>query len=76
MPVFYFDIRDGMDVDEDEEGVELPDFEAARAQAFAAAEELRAELGPSGMIELEILDENGNRLLTVPVNRARGGRGR
>jgi hypothetical protein len=73
MPRFYFNIRDGYDVDEDEEGIELPDLEAARAEALATVEELREELADAGNIELEIVDETGRRLLTVPF--FRGGRG-
>ncbi|MEZ0170889.1 hypothetical protein [Microvirga sp. TS319] len=73
MPRFFFNIRDGYDVDEDEEGIELPDFDAARAEALATVEELRDELSDAGNIELEIVDETGRRLLTVPF--FPGGRG-
>ena len=37
MPRYFFNIRDGYDVDEDEEGIELPDLEAARAEMESAA---------------------------------------
>ncbi len=74
MPRYFFNIRDGYDVDEDEEGVELPDLEAAKAEALATVEELRDELADAGNIELEITDETGRRLLTVPF--FRGGRRR
>ena len=74
MPRFYFNVRDGRDVDEDEEGVELPDLEAARAEALATVEELRDELGAdAARIELEITDDTGRRLLTIPFAR-QGGR--
>jgi hypothetical protein len=77
MPLYFFNIRDGSDVDEDDEGVELPDFSAARAQALATVEELRGELAGAGDIELEITDEAGRRLLTVPFfHGSRGGKGR
>ena len=72
MPLYFFNIRDGYDLDEDEEGVELPDIAAARAQALATVEELREELADARNIELEITDESGRRLLTVPF--FRGGR--
>jgi hypothetical protein len=78
MPRYYFNVRDGFEVDEDDEGVDLPDVEAARAEAIATVEEIRDELGGdvSG-IELEILDEEGRRLLSVPFARGRtGGRRR
>ena len=76
MPRYFFNIRDGYDVDEDEEGIELPDIEAARAEALATVEELRDELRDAGNIELEITDESGRRLLTVPFFRGGGGRRR
>lgn len=69
MPRFFFNIRDGYDVDEDDEGIELPDLDAARAEAIATVEELRDELADAGNIELEIVDESGRRLLTVPFFR-------
>jgi hypothetical protein len=74
MPLFFFNIRDGYELDEDEEGIELPDLEAARAEALAIVEELRDQLTDAANIELEIADESGQRLLTVPF--FRGGRGR
>jgi hypothetical protein len=78
MPRYFFNIRDGYDVDEDDEGVELPDIEAARAEAIATVKELRDELGSDvGTIELEITDEAGRRVLTVPFSRhSHGGRRR
>jgi len=74
MPRYFFNIRDGYDVDEDDEGIELPDIEAARAEALATVEELREELHDAGNIELEITDETGQRLLTVPFFRGGGRR--
>ena len=73
MPRYFFNIRDGYDVDEDEAGIELPDSEAARAEALATVEELRDELRDAGNIELEITDETGRRLLTVPFFRGAHG---
>jgi hypothetical protein len=66
MPVYFFNIRDGYEVDEDEEGIELPDLEAARAEALATVEELRSQMSDLDDIMLEITDETGHRLLTVP----------
>ncbi|AWM87226.1 hypothetical protein [Microvirga sp. 17 mud 1-3] len=74
MPLYFFNIRDGYELDEDEEGIELPDLEAARAEALAIVEELRDQLTDAANIELEIADESGQRLLTVPF--FRGARGR
>jgi hypothetical protein len=70
MPRYYFNVRDGFDLDEDDEGVELPDVEAAKAEAIATVEELRDELGADAAgIELEVTDEEGRRLLTLPFMR-------
>ena len=70
MPRYYFNIREGQELDEDEEGVELPDLETARAEAQATVEELRDELGAEGeTIQLEITDEEGRRLFTVSLGR-------
>ncbi len=73
MPRYYFNVRDGYDLDEDDEGVELPDLETARAEAQATVEELRDELGPEAQnIQLEIMDEEGRRLFTVSLGGQRG----
>ncbi|MBM6595991.1 DUF6894 family protein [Microvirga pudoricolor] len=69
MPLYFFNIRDGYEVDEDEEGVELPDLEAARAEALATVEELRDQIPDADDIQLEITDDTGRRLLTVPFSR-------
>ena len=70
MPRFFFNVRDGYEVDEDDEGIELPDFEAARAEAYATVEELREELAEdAARIELEILDDTGRRLPDGAVHR-------
>jgi hypothetical protein len=62
-------------VDEDDEGIELPDVEAAKAEALATVEELRDHLTDAAHIELEITDDTGRRLLTVPFfRRGHGGR--
>ena len=75
MPLYFFNLRDGHELDEDEEGIELPDLEAARAEALATVEELRGQLADVDDIMLEITDETGRRLLTVPFKgRAHGGR--
>jgi hypothetical protein len=75
MPRYYFNVRDGYDLDEDDEGVELPDLETARAEAQATVEELRDELGPEAQnIQLEITDEEGRRLFTVSLGQRGQGR--
>ena len=75
MPRYYFNVRDGYDLDEDDEGVELPDLATARAEAQATVEELRDELGPEAQnIQLEVTDEEGHRLFTVSLGQRGQGR--
>lgn len=75
MPRYYFNIRDGYDLDEDEEGVDLPSLDAAKAEAQATVEELRDELGAdANSIQLEVTDEEGHRLFSLSF--ARPGHGR
>lgn len=77
MPRYFFNIRDGYDLDEDDEGVELPDLDAARSEAQATVEELREELGTEAEgIQLEVTDEEGQRLFTVSFGRHGQGRRR
>ena len=69
MPVFHFHTRIDGHLFEDPDGSELPNLEAARAEAFAAAREAIAEqirMGKSvGGRSFEIADEAGRILATV-----------
>lgn len=62
MPRYYFDLRNDVDVD-DEEGRELPDMEAVRAAALAEAREMIAESVHTGRLHLghriQVRDEFG-----------------
>lgn len=69
MPRFYFHVRDDAD-SPDEEGVELPDAEAARDYAAKSARELmcdtlkqEARITPHHRIDIE--DEQGGVIATV-----------
>ena len=70
MPRYYFHIRNGFELIEDPEGIELP----AKSEAEEAARELLASKVKSGDIidgqEFEIHDGWGNRLLRVPFKSA------
>jgi hypothetical protein len=63
MPKFYFHVRNGSELIEDPEGMELPNVVAARAEAIQAARDILAEkvrFGSDLKGELfEIWDENG-----------------
>lgn len=69
MPSFYFHVRDGDALFEDPDGSELPDLEAARAEAVTAAREAFAELIRRGKAaasrRFEIADGAGRILATV-----------
>jgi hypothetical protein len=68
---FYFHLRAGDRVLPDEEGMDLPDFSAARREAIEAARELLAEAIKSGKPEVPeafvIADESGRELDTIPL---------
>lgn len=70
MPTFYFHVRDGAGLTEDPDGSDLPDLEAARAEALAAARDILAERikrakNPDRR-RFEIHDDAGRMLGTVP----------
>lgn len=71
MPVFYLDIRDGERLLEDSEGFDLPDFNAARAEAMDGVRQILAEIAKVGEVldgqRFEIVDENGELLAVVPL---------
>ena len=64
MPRYYFDVDGAPD---DDDGVELPDFPAARAQAIIAAGEMLRDLD-GALIEdwiMRVTDEARQRVLTL-----------
>lgn len=69
MPRFYFHVCDGAGFVEDEEGRELPDQEAARAEAVKGARGLMADDLQRGTLALssfvEVEDENHRLLFTI-----------
>jgi hypothetical protein len=77
MPRFYFNYRNlnqstqEVVLVKDDEGIELPGLEAARATALASAREVVAENVKSAtahvMEVLFVTDENGRELLTIPA---------
>jgi hypothetical protein len=70
MPRYYFHVLDDL-VALDEEGVELPDLDTVKRQAFVAARELIAEeVRVHARVPLyhriEVTDEQGEVVLTLP----------
>jgi hypothetical protein len=64
MPRYFFHIREGSDLSRDTEGQELPDTEAARAEAINSGREILSEKllhgGSLDHRQIEIADETGH----------------
>jgi hypothetical protein len=73
MPRFYFNVYDDV-VATDEEGVSLPNLEAARLQALAGARALMAEQVSRGYLVrshwIDVVDEAGTLVLHLPFGDA------
>ena len=71
MPRYYFHIRDGKELIRDDEGTELPDPEAAHAEALASArdlamDEIRSHRRVDGRV-IEITSEFGDTIEKLAV---------
>ena len=73
MPRYYFHLRNGLDL-VDEEGTEFSDLEAARQYALASIRDLVSSDIRNGWLDLdhavEIADEAGAALLRMPFREA------
>lgn len=76
MPRYFFHVRDEDRLIEDQDGSELPDLEAARTEAAAAAREILAEQIRTGKEmsgrSFEITDDTGKVLATVTLRDVAG----
>jgi hypothetical protein len=72
MPVFYFDIAHGGKIEEDYDGKELHDLDAAREVAVLSAMDLlsQADKVMTGAV-IQICDEQRQVLASVPVDQRR-----
>lgn len=74
MPLYYLHVCDGNGFVEDEEGRELPNEAAARAEAIIGARDIMTADIRSGELDLtsfiEVEDENRNLLFTLPFSEA------
>jgi hypothetical protein len=64
----FFDWRDNKDFDEDEEGMELPDLEAVKAEACRSLLERARDILPGldrHSLSIDVRDEGGRRLLSI-----------
>ena len=72
MPRYFFHVREGRDLSRDSEGQLLPNAEAARREAMAAAREILGEKllhgGSLNTRQIEIADETGHVVDVVGVN--------
>jgi hypothetical protein len=72
MPLYYIDVRSRFGVDEDCDGIDLPDVAAARSQALRVGERLLerwAEMPPDARSEIiiEVIDERLKYVLRVSL---------
>jgi hypothetical protein len=71
MPTFFFHVRDGDGLIEDPEGTDLPDLDAARAEALSAARQIRVRAAERGQAlagrRFEIAAEGGRVQATVAI---------
>jgi hypothetical protein len=78
MPRYFFNVRNGIGFVADDEGMELSGLEAARAVALKGARSIIVDEVLEGRLDLdgaiEVVDEAGNRLLTMTYRQAVSGR--
>jgi hypothetical protein len=67
MPRYYLNLWDGDLFEEDQEGTELPDVAAARAEALRFASENVSELQTPERVRIEIASEAGSVVCTISV---------
>jgi hypothetical protein len=73
MPLYYFHIRHGHEVEVDLEGTDLPNPAAARAEALRMARELSGEMTELGRdVVIEVADEASQTVLVVPLSDGTG----
>ncbi len=73
MPLYYFDVREGVRFFVDQTGLEFPNLDAVeRAAAESAAEIGRDRLphGAARSITVEVRNQHGQRLITATVTLA------
>jgi predicted regulator of Ras-like GTPase activity (Roadblock/LC7/MglB family) len=67
MSRYYLNLWDGDLFEEDQEGTELPDVAAARAEALRFASEIVSELQTPERVRIEIANEDGSVLCMVAI---------
>lgn len=77
MPRYYIDVRSAFGLDEDMDCVDLPDLNAAHAEALKVGHKLRerwTEMPDDARrdIVVELVDEGFRTLLTLPLSEVEG----
>ena len=70
MPLFYFDVREGSNFVDDDEGLEFPNLDAAEQEAIHAVVSIGKDRLPRSdtrNVTVEVRDEDKKRVLTVTV---------
>jgi hypothetical protein len=73
MPLFYFDVREGVRFTPDENGLSFPDMDAAEREAAEAAAEIGRDKLPKGAarsVSVEVRNHHGQRVITATVTLA------
>ena len=73
MPRFFFDVREGVAFVVDDDGLELPDIDAAEHAAAEAAASIGRDLLPKGnarSVTVEVRNQHGQRIITATVTLA------
>ena len=73
MPLFYFDVREGVRFVPDDTGLEFPDLGAAEREAAEAAASIGRDLLPTGCarsVTVEVRNTHGQRVVTATVTLA------
>ena len=73
MPVFYFDVREGVHFVPDDRGLEFPDIAAAEREAAEAAASIGRDSLPKGRarsVTVEVRNQYGQRIITATVTLA------
>ena len=73
MPLFHFDVREGVRFTPDEEGLEFPDIAAAEREAAETAASIGRDLLPEGSaraVTVEVRNQHGHRVVTATVTLA------
>ncbi|NLS06393.1 hypothetical protein HGP14_24090 [Rhizobium sp. P32RR-XVIII] len=72
MARYFFHIREDDQIEEDLEGIDLPNLAAVQEEALQAAREIVAELVVQGeqigKKRFEIVDENGDIIAVYPIS--------